>query len=69
VRGLEQQYGELAGSVRLGKTTICIDQAEAIKRGGELAEKVAKWQPQQVISFLIHQQELFSQYADIKKKV
>ncbi|MBL7189883.1 MAG: DUF4209 domain-containing protein [Phycisphaerae bacterium] len=69
VRGLEQQYGELAGSVRLGKTTICIDQAEAIKRGRELAEKVAKWQPQQVISFLIHQQELLPQYADIKKKV
>lgn len=69
VRSLEAQYAELAASVRLSKVTVRIDQTEAVKRGRELAQKVAKWQPQKVISFLIHQQELFPRYADIKKRV
>ena len=69
VRTLETRYAELAASVRLSKITVRIDQTEAVKRGRELAQKVAKWQPQKVISFLIHQQELFPRYADIKKRV
>jgi len=69
VRTLETRYAELAASVRLSKITVPIDQTEAVKRGRELAQKIAKWQPQKIISFLIHQQELLPQYADIKKRV
>ncbi len=69
VRSLEAQYAELAASGRFSKVTVRIDQTEVVKRGRELAQKVAKWQPHKVISFLIHQQELFPRYADIKKRV
>lgn len=69
VRTLETRYAELAASVRLSKITVRIDQTEVVKRGRELIQKVAKWRPQKVISFLIHQQELLPRLVDIEKEV
>lgn len=68
-RSLEQQYGKLAGSIRLGNSTVRIDQTEVVKRSRELAEKVTKLRAEEVIQYIVNQQELLPRYADIKQRV
>ncbi len=69
VKELKAKYPQLAKSIHLGKVTILIDQTERVKRGRVLAEKLAKWSPEKIISFLVHQEDLLPRYSDIQKEV
>jgi len=69
VKELERQYGKLAGSIRLARFTVPIDMTQVFKSGQELARKLSGLCPEETIRYLMHEQALLPQYANIKKHV
>lgn len=64
---IEKKYAELRESMKLAEFKQKIDQSEHIKKCREIAEKLAKEEPEEIIKKLMVSKQLLPKYKDMEK--
>ncbi|HPC35071.1 MAG TPA: DUF4209 domain-containing protein [Candidatus Marinimicrobia bacterium] len=67
INELEKKYTELKNSMKLAEFKIVIDSTEHIKRCREVAQKVVKNDPDEIIKLLMFNENLLPRYKDMEK--